>query len=51
MRIVDQSTPLEGHAEYACQLVKPGESPVGFHYGLQAEHVVRVFVNGERVAP
>jgi FdhD protein len=49
MRIVDQSTPLEGHAEYACQLVKPGESPVGFHYGLQAEHVVRVFVNGELV--
>ena len=47
MRIVDQSTSLEGHADCACQLVKPGQDPAGFHYDLQVEHVVRVFVNGE----
>lgn len=47
MRIIDVSTPLDGHSEYACQLVKPGQDPVDSSYPLQAEHVVRVYVNGE----
>ncbi|MDO4890981.1 MAG: formate dehydrogenase accessory sulfurtransferase FdhD, partial [Coriobacteriaceae bacterium] len=47
MRIVDQSTPIDGHVEHACHLVKPGTAPVDDAYGLQAEHVVRVYVNGE----
>jgi len=47
MRIVDQSTPIDGHVEHACHLVKPGAAPVDDAYGLQAEHVVRVYVNGE----
>jgi FdhD protein len=46
MRIVDQSIPLDGHAEFACQLVKPGCAPEAFAYSLQSEHVVRVYVNG-----
>ena len=49
MRVIDQSTGLEGHAEFACELVKPGCDPAPSTCALQSEHVVRVYVNGELV--
>lgn len=49
MRIVDQSLPIPGHEDYACLLVDADGQVHESSYALQAEHVVRVFVNGELV--
>lgn len=47
MRIVDQSMPVDGHADFACRLFEPSGDSRPSTYALQAEHVVRVLVNGE----
>ena len=49
MRIIDESTPLEGHGTVTSLVVKPEGKSERIEYALQTEHVVRVSVNGEPV--